>query len=100
MGKEELIEKIMKHLDKLEKVPDVAMKAGLAYLGYKSVNHWSGAITALIGLKLATGNNLAGGAAGVSTLTLIGLGNAFKNFRAEERITEHGEPNIYPWTQP
>ena len=90
MDREHLIEGIVDRLDKLERIPDIVMKAGLAYAGYQAMNHWTGAITALVGLKLATGNNLAGGAAGVTTLTLIGLGNAFKS------VKETGYKGIMP----
>lgn len=90
---DELISDVVKHLDKLEKIPDIVMKAGLAYAGYRATNHWTGAIAALVGLKLATGNNLAGGAAGVTALTFIGLGNAFKEY---PRTTAEIDPLKYP----
>ncbi len=92
--------KLIENLDKLEKIPDVAMKVALAYAGYRSTNHWTGGLTALIALKLATGNNLAGGAAGVTALTFIGLGNAFSAVREQEGLpTTKAEalfqPNTY-----
>lgn len=79
MVKEDLINEVVSKLDKLGHVPDLFLKGGLAYLGYRSTGNVGGAITALVGLRLAEGNNLAGGAAGVAALSLIGLGNAFKD---------------------
>ncbi len=55
------------------KILDTATKGAVAYMGYKSTDHWTGAVTALIALKLASGGNLAGGVAGVAVLTTIGL---------------------------
>ena len=78
----ELVEQVVSKLDKLGHIPDIFLKGGLAYLGYRATGNIGGAITALVGLKLAEGNNLAGGAAGVTALTLVGLGNAFKDAQA------------------
>ena len=69
----------MSKLDKLGHIPDLFLKGGLAYAGYRATGNVGGAITALVGLRLAEGNNLAGGAAGVTALGLIGLSNAFKD---------------------
>lgn len=55
------------------KLIDTVTKVGVAYVGYKAVDHWSGALTGLVALKLATANNLAAGIAGVATLTGLGV---------------------------
>jgi len=68
-----------KMLEQIQHLPDVMLKGGLAYAGYRATGNWGGALTALVGLRLAEGNNLVGGAAGVTALGLIGLSNAFKD---------------------
>ncbi len=68
-----------KMLAQVQHLPDVAMKAGLAYIGYRATGNFGGSIAALVGLELAKGNNLAGGAAGVTALTGIGLLSSFKD---------------------
>lgn len=78
--KEKLQEKLdLEQLSRLtqlaDKVPDLFMKAGVAYIGIKATGHWTGALTALVALRLAQANNLAAGAAGVTALTGIGLGS-------------------------
>lgn len=60
-------------LSRLDQLVDGATKLGVAYIGYKAANHWSGALTNLVALKLAQGGNLAGGVAGVSVLAFSGL---------------------------
>lgn len=64
-------------LDRGGTIIDLFTKGGLAYLGYNATKHWTGALTALILLKLATSDNLAAGAAGVAGLTAIGATNIF-----------------------
>ena len=77
MGKEKILTKVVEQLDKLGHIPDLFLKGALAYAGFRATGNIGGAITALVGLRLAEGHNLAGGAAGVTALALIGLGNAF-----------------------
>lgn len=48
-------------------------KLGVAFVGFKATNHWTGALSALIALRMAEGGNLAGGVAGVGVLGLLGL---------------------------
>ena len=74
----QILKEVVEKLDKLGHIPDLFLKGGLAYAGFRATGNIGGAITALVGLRLAEGNNLAGGAAGVTALALIGLGNAFK----------------------
>jgi hypothetical protein len=62
-------------VEKGEKALDLFTKAGVAYAGARATGHWTGAITALVALRLATGGNLAGGLAGTGVLTVIGVGN-------------------------
>ena len=74
-----MLNQVVSKLDKLGHLPDLFLKGGLAYAGFRSTGNIGGAITALVGLRLAEGNNLAGGAAGVTALALVGIGNAFKD---------------------
>jgi len=64
---------IIQLLSRSDRLIETATKAGVAYLGYKSNNHWTGALTSLVALKLAQSGNLAAGAAGVGVLAIIGL---------------------------
>lgn len=64
-------------VDRAGTLVDVATKLGVAYTGYNATRHWTGALVALIGLRLAEANNLASGIAGVATLTALGLGNIY-----------------------
>ena len=86
MPKQEKVEKVVEELkpifDQIRKwvdrggaLFDIGLKAGVAYLGYRSVNHWVGALTGLLGLQLARSDNLAAGAAGIATLAGIGVSN-------------------------
>lgn len=61
-----------------DRLLDAFTKAGVALVGYNASNHWTGALTALISLKLAQGGNLAGGIAGTGVLSLLGLTNLVK----------------------
>ena len=68
-------------LDRLDTILSVATKAGTAVLGYQAFEKiapgagLSGAIVSQIAMRLATSQNLAGGAAGVATLTGMGILN-------------------------
>ena len=68
-------------LDRLDTILSVATKAGTAVLGYQAFEKvapgsgLSGAIVSQIAMRLATSRNLAGGAAGVATLTGMGILN-------------------------
>lgn len=62
-----------------DRLLDAFTKAGVAYVGYNASNHWTGALVALISLKLAQGGNLAGGIAGTGVLSLLGLTNVVKS---------------------
>jgi len=70
-------------LDRLESILCVATKAGTAYLGYQAFERvepgsgLAGAIVSQIALRLADSNNLAGGAAGVATLSSMGILNIY-----------------------
>lgn len=57
----------------LDRVIDGVTKIGVAYIGFKAANHWTGALTNLVALRLAEGGNLAGGVAGVAVLAYSGL---------------------------
>lgn len=64
-----------------DKLVDTITKAGAAFLGFQAFEKQSkgsglaGAIVSLIGLKMTESPNLAAGAAGVATLTGIGILN-------------------------
>lgn len=60
-------------LAKIEKLPDVALQGGIAYVGSRVTGHWTGGLLGLIGLKLAQAPNLASGLAGVGILGGLGL---------------------------
>lgn len=62
-----------KLLSKAEHLPELATNLGVAYTGYKSCSHWSGALTALVAYKLAQSMNPAAGLAGVGVLAYLGL---------------------------
>ena len=76
MDRERIIAKFIEHSDRLI---NTATKLGVAYVGYKANNHWSGALTGLVALRLAESNNLAAGIAGTATLAVIGLTSIPKN---------------------
>lgn len=100
MGKEELVTQILDKLDKLDHIPNLFLKGGLALAGYQATGHWTGALTALIGLRLAEGANLAGGAAGVAALTLIGLTNAFAALKASEGLPASKSEAVFQLNTP
>lgn len=60
-------------IDKSDKAINLAMKAGIAYYGWKAMNHLGGSLIGLIGFELAKSKNMIGGAAGVGILAAIGL---------------------------
>ena len=66
----EILDKI---IGKAEHLADIALKAGVAYTGFKATNHWSGGLTALVALRLAQAPNLAAGLAGTGMLAWLGL---------------------------
>lgn len=67
-----------------DRLLDAFTKAGVAYVGYNASNHWTGALVALISLKLAQGGNLAGGIAGTSVLGILGLTNVVKSIPLDQ----------------
>ncbi|GAG65508.1 unnamed protein product [marine sediment metagenome] len=68
-------------IDRAKTILDIATRAGTMYLGYNAFERHlpgsglSGAIVSQIAMKLATTNNLAAGAAGVATLSSMGILN-------------------------
>lgn len=97
MDKDQMIKDVVDRLDKLGHLPDLFLKTGLALAGYQSTGHWTGALTALVGLKLAESRNLAAGAAGVATLSLIGLNTAFKD---KDSLFKNGQLDPYWFIPP
>lgn len=85
---------------KADSIIEALTKTGVAIVGYNASKHWTGALTALVSLKLAQGGNLAAGVAGVGVLSLLGLANIV---RAAATPGENGftpsqsyTPTIYP----
>lgn len=68
-------ESIVRLITNSDRLIETATKAGVALLGYKANNHWTGALTSLVALKLAQSGNIVAGAAGVGVLGFIGLTN-------------------------
>ena len=62
----------------LDKITNLALKAGVAYAGMAALGHWSGAIVGLTGLHMAQSPNLIAGGAGVGVLAGIGATNLVK----------------------
>jgi len=60
-------------VSRLDSIVTGATKLGVAYAGYKSVDHWGGALVGLVALRLAEGGNIAAGGAGLATLGAIGV---------------------------
>ncbi|GAG94486.1 unnamed protein product, partial [marine sediment metagenome] len=53
---------------RLDNLINGVTKLGVAYFGAKAANHWSGAITGLVALRLAESGNAPAGIAGLATL--------------------------------
>jgi len=68
-------------IDRAKTIMDFATRAGTMYLGYQAFERaapgsgLSGAIVSQIALRLAESNNIPAGAAGVATLTGMGILN-------------------------
>ena len=74
-------DKLEKILSLVQKLPDLVLKGGLAYAGYKALDNPLGAVYSLLGYKLATNT---GGAstvpnvcrvAGLAILAHVGISN-------------------------
>ena len=61
-------------MEKSEHLGEIATNLGVAYAGYRASGHWSGGITGLVALRLATAPNIPAGLAGLATLAAIGIG--------------------------
>jgi len=59
--------------EKLDKIPDLALNAGVAYSGTVNTGHWTGGLLGLLGLKLATAPNLPAALSGIGLLSWLGL---------------------------
>lgn len=64
---------ILRVLGRLDSIVEGVTKIGVAYVGFKAANHWTGALTNLVALKLAQGGNVVAGAAGTAVLAISGL---------------------------
>jgi len=65
---------LTKFMEKSEHIGEIATNLGVAYAGYRASGHWSGGITGLVALRLATAPNIPAGLAGLATLAAIGIG--------------------------
>ena len=65
-------------LDKSDKIIDLGVNLGLAYYGYAVNRHWTGAMSALMGYRLAKADSLVSSAAGISMLTALGILNLWQ----------------------
>jgi len=81
-------EAIIRLISRSDRLIEAGTKIGVAYLGYQANNHWTGALTSLIALKLAQSGNVVAGAAGVSVLGIIGLTNITKKTTSPFGIIE------------
>lgn len=80
-------------LSKAEHLADIALKAGVAWTGYRATNHWSGGLTGLVALRLAQSPNLAAGLAGTGMLAWLGL-SAFVSPEGDVRAPDMVKPII------
>lgn len=85
--KQKSAELLLKVVDRGNAIIDIATKAGVAYIGYKGMNHWSGALMALVGYRLAQSPNLVSGGAGVTILTTLGLSSAIQALANAQKPT-------------
>ena len=76
--KDALISAVNKLIDKSDKIVDLAVSLGVGYYGFRTNDHWTGGLAGILGYKLATSNNLPAGAAGIATLTAMGVANLTK----------------------
>lgn len=67
-----------------DRIIEALTKAGVALVGYQANKHWSGALSALIALKLAQGGNIVAGTAGLLVLGGIGLDRIVKQFPVQD----------------
>ena len=72
---DKLVGVVQKFSSIAEKIPNLFIQAGVAKIGFDATRNIGGSLAALIALKMAQGGNLAGGIAGVATLTGLGVGS-------------------------
>lgn len=65
-------------IDRADRITDIFVKAGTAYVSYQATGHWTGALIGLLALRLAESNNLAAGVAGTGVLAGVGLTQLIK----------------------
>lgn len=73
-------------IDRVDKITEVLFNAGIALYGYRVNDHWTGALTALLGYRLAKAENLVAGTTGVGILTAMGVLSLTKPFWAHRPI--------------
>lgn len=62
-------------LDMLARLPELMLKGGIAYAGYKAFEHPMGAVYSLLALNLARSPGVAAEAAGLAMLAHVGITN-------------------------
>lgn len=82
---------ILRLIERSDKLLDTATKLGVAYVGYKASNHWSGALTGLVALRLSNSPNLAAGIAGTTVLGFLGLTNVVN----QSQMSQYPGPPAY-----
>ena len=117
------LERIAKHIgefikEKGDKIPDLALYTGLAFLGARAFRRWEGALVGMLGLKLATtpvgeGSSFSihspifgmsvpfnSQVAGLGLLTSIGILNLVMPNTHPLMVptTEEGKPVLTPFT--
>jgi hypothetical protein len=69
-------EHVGKILDNIDQPGEIALDAGLAFLGYQVFGNWKGALWGPISLRLARAQNEAAGISGITGLVSLGLAAA------------------------
>lgn len=82
---------LLKVVDRSDKIVNLLLNAGVAYYGYQVNHHWTGALTGLIGMKLAQADNLVSGTAGIGILGAMGAMQLTKPFWATPVVTPERE---------
>ena len=96
MDKETAIIELIARSDQLV---DTATKLGVAFIGYKANNHWSGALTGLVALRLSNSPNLAAGVAGVGVLAGLGLMNIVQQAPGAPLVYRGDDPHFVTTSQ-
>lgn len=89
------IEPIMKVVSNEQHITNLLLNAGIAYYGYRTNNHWTGAIAGLLGLRLAQQESLISSGTGVGILGTLGVVNMAQYVQQQTGPTEPVPPPIW-----